>query len=191
MAREAPHLDVLVNHAGVLLDDAAPSAVRQAVVRCTFEVNVVGPIRVTQAFLPLLRRAPAARVVNLSSGLGSLALTTDPASGYADFRLPAYTASKAALERLVARLHPRGLLLLQFGSESLFHFPPFAAGTPFALPALSEGLLGPDASAEAHAQRVVRAPRAVAGGRRSGRGPGARSPRVQPPCSQPEVRRTR
>jgi AcrR family transcriptional regulator len=75
-------------------------------------------------------------------------------------RLPQILAHLASahrrLEPLVARLHACGLLR-QFGSETLFHFLLFAAGAPFALPALSEGLLGPDASAEAHAERVVHA----------------------------------
>lgn len=58
----------------------------------------------TQAFLPLLRRAPAARIVNLSSLLGSLTAHSDPASPIFNFKMPAYNASKSALNAWTVHL---------------------------------------------------------------------------------------
>ena len=66
--------------------------------------NVFGPILMTQAMLPLLRRSTAARVVNLSSSLGSFAIVTDPASPFYDHNLLAYNASKAALNATTVAL---------------------------------------------------------------------------------------
>jgi NAD(P)-dependent dehydrogenase (short-subunit alcohol dehydrogenase family) len=66
-------------------------------VKATYEVNVFGPIRVTQGFAPLLKAADDARIVNMSSGLGSLTLITDPTSLFSTVNLLAYTSSKVAL----------------------------------------------------------------------------------------------
>ena len=90
-------LDVLVNNAGVALDRQIGTRPLRAVLRDTFEVNVFGLACLTEAMLPLLRRADAPRVVNLGSALGSLALHADPQSEFAEFRLRAYNASKAAV----------------------------------------------------------------------------------------------
>jgi NAD(P)-dependent dehydrogenase (short-subunit alcohol dehydrogenase family) len=92
-------LDILINNAGVLLDDQAKSVSEQSleVWERTFRTNVFGVIAVTQAFLPLLRQAPAARIVNLSSILASLALHSDPKSPIYNSQNPAYNASKTAL----------------------------------------------------------------------------------------------
>lgn len=91
-------LDVLVNNAGVLLERGAPpSGTPAELVRRTFETNVLGVVAVTNAVLPALRRSGAGRIVNLSSGLGSFALTTEPSHVYAQNPLLAYNASKSAL----------------------------------------------------------------------------------------------
>jgi NAD(P)-dependent dehydrogenase (short-subunit alcohol dehydrogenase family) len=92
-------LDVLINNAGVLLDDHSkpPSAQSLEVWHRTFEVNFFGTIAVTRAFLPLLRAAPAARIVNLSSRLASLTLHSDPASSIYHSKDAAYNASKTAV----------------------------------------------------------------------------------------------
>ena len=95
---EIEALDVLVNNAGIIIDPAAPpSQARMADVKATHEVNLFGPIRVTQAFIPLLKAAGQARVVMMGSGVGSLTLITDPASIYSTVNLLAYTSSKIAL----------------------------------------------------------------------------------------------
>jgi NAD(P)-dependent dehydrogenase (short-subunit alcohol dehydrogenase family) len=106
-------LDVLVNNAGITGSgraapqdavDQIPSSVDLEMVRAVFATNVFGVIAVTNAMLPLLRRSPAARVVNVSSHAGSLALTSDPDGPFAAL-LPsaAYTPSKAALNALTVR----------------------------------------------------------------------------------------
>lgn len=65
-------LDVLVNNAGVISyeGDGAASTVGEVAIRSTFEVNVMGLIAVTQAFLPLVKKSNAGRIVNLSSIVG-------------------------------------------------------------------------------------------------------------------------
>ena len=99
VSRRHQALDVLINNAGVLLDDTSkpPSGQSLDVWRRTFDANFFGPIAVTQAFLPLLRAAPAARIVNLSSILASLALHSDPKSSIYHSQSAAYNASKTAL----------------------------------------------------------------------------------------------
>ncbi|MEV4253302.1 SDR family oxidoreductase [Spirillospora sp. NPDC049652] len=95
--REYGRLDALVNNAGVSLTRAVPSDTSAELLRRTFEPNVFGVVTVTNAMLPLLRTAPAARIVNMSSELGSLALNTDPESPFREANLLAYNASKAAV----------------------------------------------------------------------------------------------
>lgn len=91
-------LHVLVNNAGIILDRTTPpSELRMESVKTTYEVNLFGPIRVTQAFLPLLKAAAHARIVMMGSGVGSLALITDPTSVYSSVNLMDYTSSKVAL----------------------------------------------------------------------------------------------
>jgi NAD(P)-dependent dehydrogenase (short-subunit alcohol dehydrogenase family) len=90
-------LDVLVNNAGVALDSVPPSQLDRDTLRRTFETNVFGVVGVTQAMLPLLKKSPAGRIVNLSSGLASLAQNSDPNWDYAGINLVAYNSSKAAL----------------------------------------------------------------------------------------------
>lgn len=97
-AGETERLDVLVNNAGIATGyGAPPSAEPLAAMKAVYEVNVFGPVRVTQAFLPLLRKSPAARIVMMSSGLGSLGLLSDPAGGFYDRNFLAYNSSKTAL----------------------------------------------------------------------------------------------
>jgi NAD(P)-dependent dehydrogenase (short-subunit alcohol dehydrogenase family) len=96
--REYGRLDILVNNAGVLLERGQrPSQVPVEVLERTYATNVYGVVAVINALLPLIRRAAAGRIVNLSSGLGSLALTSDPENRYAQFPLLAYNSSKSAL----------------------------------------------------------------------------------------------
>jgi len=102
IGREYGRLDILVNNAGIARGNP-PSQTDLDAVREVYEVNVFGVIRVTNAMLPLLRRAPAARIVNVSSEVGSISSMTDPASPLA--QLPAglaYPSSKSALNMITA-----------------------------------------------------------------------------------------
>jgi NAD(P)-dependent dehydrogenase (short-subunit alcohol dehydrogenase family) len=92
-------LDILVNNAGVFIDDFAKTPSEQSLEtwRDTFDTNLFGVVAATQAFLPLLRKSQAGRIVNVSSGLGSLTLHSDPASPIYDVKVPAYNVSKTAL----------------------------------------------------------------------------------------------
>ena len=98
LASETDHLDVLVNNAGIVRGAAQPpSEQTMDDLRAVYEVNVFGPIRVTQEFLPLLKAASGARVVMMISGLGSLTLVRDATSTYSSVNLLAYSSSKTAL----------------------------------------------------------------------------------------------
>jgi NAD(P)-dependent dehydrogenase (short-subunit alcohol dehydrogenase family) len=98
LSDEIDALQVLVNNAGILVDvSTPPSQIPMEDIKLTFEVNLFGPIRVAQAFVPLLKAAGDARVVMMGSGVGSLALITDPTSLYSSVNLLDYTASKVAL----------------------------------------------------------------------------------------------
>ena len=95
---EIEALDVLVNNAGIVLDlQTPPSELSMENVKATYEVNLFGPIRVTQAFAPLLKASEDARIVNMGSGVGSLTLITDPTSLFSSVNLLAYSSSKVAL----------------------------------------------------------------------------------------------
>jgi NAD(P)-dependent dehydrogenase (short-subunit alcohol dehydrogenase family) len=98
-------LDILVNNAGIVdWDDGVPSRASLQAVRRVVETNFFGTLAVTQAMLPLLRESTAARIVNLSSALGSLAMNGDPSSPYYSAQLIGYNASKAALNMLTVQL---------------------------------------------------------------------------------------
>lgn len=99
-------LDILVNNAGIFdFGDAAPGKASVEAVRRVMEVNFIGTLAVTQAMLPLLRAAPGATIVNLSSSMGSLAENADPEAPYYSQRFIGYNASKAALNMLTIQLH--------------------------------------------------------------------------------------
>ncbi|WP_141575313.1 SDR family NAD(P)-dependent oxidoreductase [Actinomadura sp. WMMA1423] len=117
IAASPGRLDVLVNNAGISGGALhLPDEADMDVVRRVFDTNLFGVIRVTNAMLPLLRRAPAARIVNVSSGTASMAAMTDP--GHYFWEVPssaAYPASKAALNMLTIqyakRLRDTGILV--------------------------------------------------------------------------------
>ncbi len=90
-------LDVLVNNAGIGGPRTAPSGTVPQDFLAVYGVNLLGPVRVTHAFLPLLRRSPHARIVNVSSGMGSFGVTTDPDRLEHALVGLVYPSSKAAL----------------------------------------------------------------------------------------------
>jgi NAD(P)-dependent dehydrogenase (short-subunit alcohol dehydrogenase family) len=103
--RRHGRLDVLVNNAGVAFDWFPASELSVDILEKTFETNVFGVFRVTKALLPLLRKSKHGRIVNVSSGLGSLARSADPHSTLAiRNQLLAYSTSKAALNMMTIQL---------------------------------------------------------------------------------------
>ncbi|MET9114468.1 SDR family NAD(P)-dependent oxidoreductase [Streptomyces longwoodensis] len=96
-------VDVLVNNAGVLGRVGPVEEYAAADMSAVLDVNVVGIVRVTHAFLPLLRRSPHPVIVNVSSGMGSFGMTQDPARVESQYALPLYSASKAAVTMLTTQ----------------------------------------------------------------------------------------
>lgn len=116
VAQASSHLDVLVNNAGVAINyDRPPTEQSLDDIRATYEVNVFGPIRVTQAFLPLLLAAPSPRIVMVSSYSASLGRALDRASPSYSVNMLGYGSSKAALNAITVsfakELAPRGVLV--------------------------------------------------------------------------------
>jgi NAD(P)-dependent dehydrogenase (short-subunit alcohol dehydrogenase family) len=124
--KEFGRLDVLINNAAIsntgrqpnmTVEEYAklnrPSNVSLDEVRAIWETNVFGVLAVTQALLPLLREAPAARIVNVSSGVGSLTMNSDPKVPFRSIFGPGYSASKTALNAmtlaLAIELEPEGI----------------------------------------------------------------------------------
>lgn len=112
ISAEFPALDVLVNNAGIAPDlgvgpQTKASTGPREMWHQTFGTNLFGLVRVCQLFLPLLRAAPAARIVNVSSRMGSLSITVDSRSGFRD-RVGkcdvAYACSKAAVNMFTLHL---------------------------------------------------------------------------------------
>jgi NAD(P)-dependent dehydrogenase (short-subunit alcohol dehydrogenase family) len=93
-------VDRLINNAGILGSHAKAEDITGDDAALVFDTNVCGIVRVTHAFLPLLRRSEAPAVVNVSSGMGSQALTHDPDRVESTIAAPLYTASKAAVTML-------------------------------------------------------------------------------------------
>lgn len=103
-------LDILVNNAAISIDEFEAGAPVQAsktspeVFRKTFDTNFFNTIAVTQAFIPLIEKSDAGRIVFVSSGLGSLTWHTDPESPIYNYKVPAYDISKTAINGYAVHL---------------------------------------------------------------------------------------
>src|SRR5580704_6141237 len=106
-------LDILVNNAGVQLDKAefgnpngfnTTSSVAESDLRDTFDTNFFATVALTQTLLPLIRKSPAGRIVNLSSIPGSLTLHADPKAEIYKMKAFAYDSSKTALNAFTVHL---------------------------------------------------------------------------------------
>lgn len=145
LEKELGRLDALVNNAGVYLDEGVPGLeVDPQTVRRTMEVNVFGPLRLTQALVPWMRRRRYGRIVNLSSGYGQVTHGTGAGT-------LAYKMSKAALNMLTqvlaAELRGSGILVnavdpgwvrTEMGGPSAPRSPEDAADTPVWLATLPD-----------------------------------------------------
>jgi NAD(P)-dependent dehydrogenase (short-subunit alcohol dehydrogenase family) len=105
-------LDILVNNAGISKEATdsgsflinTTSSVSPEVLRETFDTNFFGTVALTQALLPLIKKSPAGRIVNVSSILGSLTLHSKPDSPISSAKVFAYNASKTALNAFTIHL---------------------------------------------------------------------------------------
>lgn len=97
ISQHTDSLDVLINNAGISFAGNNPSEQDLQEMRQVYEVNVFGTIKVIQTMLPLLKKASLGRIVNVSSGLGSLAFNTDPNHEHYPVNQLAYNSSKTAL----------------------------------------------------------------------------------------------
>lgn len=107
VAQNQGRIDVLVNNAGVLpeaTDGSDREFANPDLFPATFDTNLFGAVAVTEAFLPLLRRSPMGRIVNVSTTMGSLNDQADQDSPYYQMIVPAYQASKAALNSITISL---------------------------------------------------------------------------------------
>jgi len=98
-ARQVSTLDIPVNNAGISGDDTTPDREDPGTFRRIYETNVFGVVAVTNAFLPALRRSAHPRIVNISTGTGSLTWATGPQFPHRG-SYAAYRSSKAALNAL-------------------------------------------------------------------------------------------
>lgn len=98
ISKKTQVLDVLINNAGI--SGGLPQTATGAsidIFKAVFETNLFGVVRVTQAFIDLLKNSPEPRIVNVSSSQGSLTLASDPANPYYNHKGAVYQPSKAAL----------------------------------------------------------------------------------------------
>lgn len=109
------HIDVLVNNAGIIGAHGSADQLTGANALEVLNTNVAGIVRVTHAFLPLLRRSARPAVVNVTSGMGSFALTHDPKRVESSVVAPLYTASKSAVTMLTTQ-YARALPDIRFNA---------------------------------------------------------------------------
>lgn len=103
VAAESDGLDVLINNAAIAGDHKPSPEVSAEDIARVFNTNVFGIVRVTRAFLPLLECSSNPVIVNVSSGMGSLAVTTDPARFESTLLGLSYPASKSAVNMLTSQ----------------------------------------------------------------------------------------
>lgn len=101
-------LDILVNNAGIAGNFAAPTDTVPTDFLSVFGVNLLGPVRMTRTFLPLLAQSTAPRLVMVSSGMGSFAVTNDPTRIESTLHGLVYPSSKAALN-MVTTMYAKAL----------------------------------------------------------------------------------
>jgi NAD(P)-dependent dehydrogenase (short-subunit alcohol dehydrogenase family) len=122
-------LDVLVNNAGISLEPGvSPSESKPDLLKRTYETNVFGLVDAIQVMLPLLRKSQAGRIVNMSTGLASLTLTSGPDGPFSFSRILAYNSSKTAVNAIT----------VQFANE--------LRGTPIKINAANPGLCATELS---------------------------------------------
>ena len=103
ISKDYPRLDILVNNAAVLNDiGQQPSSVSEETLRQNLDVNFIGPYLLTAGFAELLKAAPAGRVLNMGTQVGSFGNLSDPESPIKDDICPAYQSSKIALNSITA-----------------------------------------------------------------------------------------
>ena len=96
-------LDILVNNAGIPAPMKKAADLTAADAQSVFGTNVIGPVRVMHAFIPLLEKSEHPVIVNVSSGLGSFALVHDPDRAESKVPTPLYCASKSAMTMLTVQ----------------------------------------------------------------------------------------
>lgn len=99
-AERESRLDILVNNAGIAGSRKPAAELTGEDAETVFATNVVGPVRVMNAFIPWMKTSPNPVIVNVSSGLGSFAVTQNPQRFESQIRMPLYCASKSALTML-------------------------------------------------------------------------------------------
>ena len=147
ISAETDSLDALVNNAGVSNESTPtfgvtvlPSELPEEKLRKLYEVNVFGPVFVTQAFLPLIRKAQAGRIVNVSSDFGSFAMSTSDTAPTRRINTLGYRSSTAALN----------MVTVQFASE--------LRDTPIKVNAANPGLTATDLLAKGNAEKFAGRP---------------------------------
>lgn len=95
-------LDILINNAGICPEEPSDPWPSRDLLRSVFETNVFGPTILTTSLIPLLKKSSTPRIINVSSGLGSISFLSDHSGPYAAVPYPAYRMSKAALNMLTA-----------------------------------------------------------------------------------------
>jgi len=103
LAAHENKLDVLINNAGVFDAMVKAEDATAEDMRAVYDVNVFGIVRTTHAFLPMLQASNDPAVINVASGLGSFGIVTDPERFEAQWAVPVYASSKAAVAMLTVQ----------------------------------------------------------------------------------------